>query len=166
MKTTRSLLASIVALSGALAVLGGCGGVKSYRSTLPPNVHFRTVVTTGSVFRSGAAAVDIYRSLADCKLEHLGRLLLDKPIVDAGLPTGDALYIEFILGSKTFMSTSASAIRYDTELTLRPGYEYDMQLRFLPHTYSLEMRELRKGGGAGRGIERKSGSDCGKQKKG
>jgi hypothetical protein len=157
----RRLSAPGLALVAFIAlVLAGCGGVKSYRSDLPHNVHFRTVVTTGSIFKSAAADVDIYRDIGNCKIQHLGRVTLDKPVVEVGVPAGEPIYIEFLLMSKTFLSSSASALRYDTQLMLRPGYEYDMQLKFLERTYTLEMRELKKGSSSGRLIERKSGSDC------
>jgi hypothetical protein len=152
----RQWVASCMFLCSVAAILGGCASVKTYPNTLAPNVHIRTDVDSGSFFRSAAAAFDIYRLDAGCQVEHLGRVNLDHPVTDVGMRPDQPSYVEFLFVNKTFLSGNVNALRYDTVLTPRSGYDYDVQLSYVSGLYNVTMRETRKGSSTSRVVERKT----------
>jgi hypothetical protein len=159
MKDFRRGLAAVAWL--AAVVLAGCMGqsIRTYPNTAPPNLQVRSQVDPGSGLKSAAVDVDIYRALPGCRREHLGRVELHDAVTKLGLPTDEPLYLEFLLMSKSFWSSSAGAMRYDTQLTARGGYAYDVELKFGERSYSVVMKETRQGSAA-RIIERKSINEC------
>jgi hypothetical protein len=161
----RHWVMTSVFLCSAAAALGGCATIKTYPNTLAPNVHIRTEVDSGSSFKSAAAALDIYHLRAGCQVEHLGRVNLDGPVTDVGMQPDKASYVEFLFVNKTFLSSNVNALRYDTLLTPRSGYEYDVRLSYDNGLYSVAIRETRKGSSTSRVVERKV-LDCGNEKKG
>jgi hypothetical protein len=138
----------------------GCSGVRTYPNELAPNFRVHTQVESMSAMKSTVAEFDIHRVDARCETEYLGRVYLDRPRIDVGIPVGGPVYLDFIFASKAFLSTQVQATRYTTVLTPRPGHEYDVQVRYLKGLYSVAIRESARGGGAGRLLERRDLADC------
>lgn len=141
-------------------LLAGCSGVKTYPNDLPANLRVTTAVDTGSAFKSTVAEFDIHLVDAKCETDYLGRVYLEKPVIDVGIPEDQTLYLDFIFASKTFLSSDISAIRHQTLLTSRPGYEYTAQVSYIKGIYNVVIREKRRGAGAGTTIPRKPLSSC------
>ncbi|MCL5801608.1 MAG: hypothetical protein M1283_03670 [Gammaproteobacteria bacterium] len=144
----------------AFAFLIGCTGVKTYPNRLPKNLHIRTQVNAGPALTNAGAEFDIHRVDAGCNTHYQGRVYLDKPLVEVGIPPGEPSYLDFIFASKAFLSTTTHAVRYQTVLTPRADYEYDIQASYVKGIYNVVIRERHRGSGASRLVERKSLNDC------
>lgn len=140
--------------------LAGCSGVKTYSQRLPKNMHVTTRVVSGSAVKSTVAGFDIHRVNARCETDYLGRVYLDRPKIDVGIPVDELIYLDFIFASKTFMSTTTSAVRYQTIFTPRRGYQYDAKVDYDRGIYDVVIRERRPGGSGGRVIEQVPLSSC------
>lgn len=141
-------------------LLAGCSGVKTYPNDLPANLHVTTAVDSGSAMKSTVAEFDIHLVNAKCETSYLGRVYLDKPGIDVGIPVDQPLYLDFIFASKAFLSSDISAVRYQTLLTPRSGYEYHAQVSYIKGIYNVVIREKHRGAPAGTTIPRKSLSSC------
>jgi hypothetical protein len=93
-------------------------------------MHVTTRVDSGSAVKRTVAEFDIHRVNARCETDYLGRVYLDGPATDVGIPVGGLIYLDFIFASKAFMSTTTSAIRYQTTFTPRHGYEYHAKVDY------------------------------------
>jgi hypothetical protein len=140
--------------------LAGCSGVKTYAQSLPKNMHVTTRVDSGSAVKSAVAEFDIHRVNARCETDYLGRVYLDSPTTEVGIPVDELIYLDFIFASKAFMSTTTNAVRYTTIFTPRRGYEYYAKVDYDKGIYNVVIRERRPGGFAGRIIEHTPLSDC------
>lgn len=151
-----TLFLILVLLSGCC----GCSGVKTYPNDLPKNLRVTTAVDSGAALKSTVAEFDIHLVNAKCETDYLGRVYLDKPGIDVGIPESQPLFLDFIFASKAFLSGNISAVRYQTLLTPRPGYEYTAQVSYLKGIYNVVIREKRRGAAAGTTIPRKPFSSC------
>ncbi len=140
--------------------LAGCSGVKTYSERLPKNMHVTTRVASGSAVKSTVAEFDIHRVNARCETDYLGRVYLDRPATDVGIPVDELIYLDFIFASKAFMSTTINAVRYQTIFTPRRGYQYDAKVDYDRGIYNVVIREKRPGTAAGRIIEQTPLSSC------
>lgn len=143
-----------------LVLLSGCSGVKTYRKNLPTNLRVTTALDSGSAFKSTVAEFDIHLVDAKCETDYQGRVYLDKPGIDVGIPEDQPLYLDFIFASKAFLSRDISAVRYETLLTPRSGYEYTAQVSYIKGVYNVVIREKRPGAATGTTIPRKPLSSC------
>lgn len=141
-------------------LLAGCSGVKTYSQSLPKNMHVTTRVASVSAMKGTVAALDIHRVNARCETDYLGRVYLDRPTIDVGIPVDELIYLDFIFASKALMSTTVSAVRYQTIFTPRRGYQYDARVDYDRGIYSVVIRERRPGGSGGRVIEQTPLSSC------
>lgn len=135
------------------ALLAGCSGIKTYSESLPKNMHVTTRVDSGSAVKSAVAEFDIHRVNARCETDYLGRVYLDSPAIEVGIPVDELIYLDFIFASKAFMSTTTSAVRYQTIFTPRRGYQYHAKVDYDKGIYNVVIREKRPGGSTGRIIE-------------
>jgi hypothetical protein len=148
-------------VSGLAAVfLAGCSGVKTYSGKYPKNMHVTTRVDSGSAVKSTVAEFDIHKVNVRCETDYLGRVYLDGPTTDVGIPVGELIYLDFIFASKAFMSTTTNAIRYQTTFTPRHGYEYHAKVDYDRGIYSVVIREMSSRAAAGRVIEQTPLSSC------
>ncbi len=143
----------VVAL-GTVLFLSGCSGVKTYSSDLPKNLRIRTYVDTGSAMRSTVAEFDVHHVDRDCSLQHQGRVYLDQPSVEVGIPTDRLVYLDFIFASKTVLSSQISGTRHGILLTPRAGHDYNAKVTYDRGIYDVVLREN------GRAVPRKTLSDC------
>lgn len=140
--------------------LAACSGVKTYSQRLPKNMHVTTRVVSVSAMKGTVAEFDIHRVNARCETNYLGRVYLDRPTIDVGIPVDELIYLDFIFASKAFMSTTVSAVRYQTIFTPRRGYQYDARVDYDRGIYNVVIRERRPGGSGGRIIEQVPLSSC------
>jgi hypothetical protein len=165
-KTGGGMFRHMAVLVGRLAILlgvflvVGCNGVKNYSQKLPINFRVKTKVESVSALNTTVAEFDIHRVNSRCETDYLGRVFLDKPLIDVGVPSNELIYLDFIFASKAFLSTTASAIRYQTMLKTRSGYEYQAEVSYLKGIYNVVIREKQRGGSTSRIIERWPLSSC------
>jgi hypothetical protein len=143
----------VVAL-GAVLLLSACSGVKTYSSDLPTNLRVRTYIDTGSAMRSTVAEFDVHYVDRNCSLQHQGRVYLDQPLVEVGIPAGRLVYLDFIFASKAVLSSQISGTRHGILLTPRAGHDYDAKVTYDRGIYDVVLR------GNGRIVPRKTLSDC------
>ena len=147
---TRRLYPSLL----AAGLLAGCSGAKTYPDTLPKNMHIRT--DTSKV----RAELHIHRVDASCLTEYQGTVQLDKPSVEVGIPAGRQSLVAFTFSSSSFLTGSSRSVRYDTLLTPRAGYTYDVKVSYLDNIYNVTVREIDPRRSSSREIERKSLRTC------
>lgn len=139
----------------------GCSGVKTYSSTLAKNMTVSTTLDSGSAFKSTIAEFDIHRVTPRCDLDYQGRVYLDDgESTPVGIPTGEPLFLDFIFASKLFLSSNISAVRYETMMTPRSGYEYQVDVRYVKGIFDVIIRETGKNGSTVRTLERRPLSSC------
>lgn len=143
-----------------LLLLGGCSGIKTYPNELPANFRVTTAIDSGAALKSTVAEFDIHRVNAKCETDYLGRVYLDKPGMDVGIPENQLLYLDFIFASKTFLSNNISAVRYQTLLVSRAGYEYTAEVSYIKGMYNVVIQEKRHGSATGTTIPRRPLSSC------
>ena len=141
----------------AAGLLAGCSGIKTYPDTLPQNMHIRT--ETSPKVR---AALHIHRVDANCLTEYQGTVHLDQPSVKIGIPAGRPSLMAVTFSSSSFLSGSSRTIRYETLLTPRAGYTYDVKVSYLNTMYEVAIREIDQRRSTSREIERKSLQACGR----
>ena len=136
-------------------LLPSCSGVRTYSSTLPKNLLVATQV-------EGRTEVefDVHRVNSRCELDHQGRVSLGSGTTEVGIPVEETIYLDFIFASRSFLSSSTGVTRYSTLLTPRAGYDYRAEVRYEKGIYGVVVRETRKGGSAGRVIDRVPLSAC------
>lgn len=143
-----------------LLLLGGCSGIKTSPNELPTNLRVTTAIDSGAALRSTVAEFDIHRVNAKCETDYLGRVYLDKPAMDVGIPENQLLYLDFIFASKTFLSNNISAVRYQTLLMSRSGYEYTAEVSYVKGIYNVVIQEKQRGAATGTAIPRTPLSSC------
>src|SRR5258706_558558 len=120
----------------APSLFAGCSEIKTYPDTLPKNMHVRT--ETSKV----RAELHIHRVDANCLTEYQGTVQLDKPSVEVGIPAGRQSLVAFTFSSSSFLTGSSTSVRYDTLLTPRAGYTYDVKVSYLDRMYNVAIREI------------------------
>jgi len=138
----------------AASLLAGCSGVKTYPDTLPKNLRIHATVSKVQ------AALHIHRVDASCQTEYQGTVQLDKPSLEVGVPAGRSSLMAFTFSSSSFLGGSSSSIRYETLLTPRAGYTYDVKVSYLDNIYSVTVREIDPRGSSSREIGRRDLRAC------
>ena len=141
-------------------LLAGCSKVRTYSNTLPKNMHVNINLDSGSVLTSTVAEFDIHKVNARCETDYLGRVYLYDPATEVGVPVDGPIFLDFIFASKQFLSSNVQAVRYDTLLTPRPGYDYQAQVRYVKGIYGVVIRETSRDGSTVKTIERRPLSSC------
>ena len=144
----------------AATLFSGCSGVKTYPNTLTKNIKVRTSTSSGSIFSSVGAAVDIYSVDSKCKTTYEGTVQLDKSSVDIGITVGKTSYLGFIFATSTFLAGSSSTITQGTLLTPMAGYKYDVTATYQDSIYNVEIREKRPKRSKKRNIALKELDSC------
>lgn len=119
--------------------------VKSYRSDLPKNLQINTVIRKSSTFRNTSLAVDVHTVDAQCWTDLLGRIYVDDPKTDVGVPVDRPVYLDFIFVSKVALSSSVSVVRYNTVMTPHSGSKYVADVTYDKGIYDVVIREKRGG---------------------
>ncbi len=135
-------LARRAAMAALLAALTACSGMHAYKQTAPDTMLITTDI------RSGSARMHIYEMNGPCNSEYQGTVdLPDSDKTKVGIPVGkpSALQFAFYGGSAYFMGTHS--ISYETYLTPRAGYHYEIQVSYVEKMYNATVYELDTHGG-------------------
>jgi hypothetical protein len=138
----------------AAGLLAGCSGIKTYPDTFPKNLRIHATISKVQ------AELHVHRVDAGCQTEYQGTVQLDKPSVEVGIPAGRQSLVAFTFSSSSFLSGSSSSVRYDTLLTPRAGYTYDVKVSYLDNIYSVTVREIDPRRSSSREIERRDLRAC------
>jgi len=149
----------LTALILAASLLASCS-LKPYPNTLEKNLFIRTETKSGWFLSTVRTAVDVYRVDASCKAEYEGTVELNSPSVLVGIPLGRPSYLVFNFASSSFLANSSSTISYDTLLTPRAGYIYDVKVNYIDNIYGVMIRETHPRGPLSREIERRDLRGC------
>jgi len=144
----------LYAVTLAAGLLAGCSGAKTYPDTLPKNIHVRTETS------NMRTELHIHRVDANCLTEYQGTVQLDKPSVQVGIPAGRQSLVAFTFSSSSFLTGSSRSVRYDTLLTPRAGYTYDVKVSYLDNIYNVTVREIDPRRSSSREIERRGLNAC------
>lgn len=151
----------LVALLGMVVMTAGCSAVKTYPNNQPKNMHVTTKLDSGSVMTSTIAEFDIHRVNASCETDYQGRVYLDHgETTNVGITPGEPIWLDFIFANKRFLSPDISAVRYDTLLTPRPGYDYQTEVSYKNGIYNVVIRETSRDGRTVNTIKRKPLGSC------
>ena len=125
------------ALAGtaALLLLAACAGGKSYPdSVAPKNLTLRTA-------SSARAALDVHSVDAQCRTEYLGRVTLDKPSAEIGIPAEQRSYLVFDFATSSFLGGKQTRTTFETLLKPRTGYRYEASVTYRDDIYNVVIRE-------------------------
>jgi hypothetical protein len=107
-----------------------------------------------------SAALHVHGVDASCRSEYQGTVQLDARSVDVGIPSGRPSLLVFTFSRSSFLTGSSSSIRYDTLLTPRAGYTYDISVSYADDLYNVAVREIGPRGSPAREIEPRGLSAC------
>ena len=141
------------------ALLAGCS-VKSYPNDLPKNFLVNTVIHKTSSLRNTGLAFDIHLLNARCETDFLGRVYVDDPKTEVGVPVDRPVYLDFIFVSKVVLSSNTSVVRYQTIMTPRSGHLYNAAVSYNKGIYNVVITERNRGGSAARKIPRVPLESC------
>lgn len=141
------------------ALLAGCS-VKTYPNDLPKNFHVNTTIQKTSSLRNTSLAFDIHTINVKCETDFLGRVYVDDPKTEVGVPVDRPVFLDFIFVSKVTLSSTISSVRYQTVMTPRSGYDYDAAVSYNKGIYNVVITEKNRGGSASRKIPRVPLESC------
>jgi hypothetical protein len=137
----------------AASLAAGCSGLKTYPNDAPPNVHVVTQTDRGV-----RAALHVHAVNGECATRYDGTLALDRANLDVGVPAGRPSYLIVSFDTSSFMAGSRST-SVGTLLTPRPGYEYQLAVRYQRDIYDVALREIDRKG-ASRDLTRRPLTGC------
>jgi hypothetical protein len=121
-------------------VAAGCSGLRTYPNDAPNNVHILTQTDRGV-----RAALHVHEVNGTCATRYEGTLALDRPALDVGVPAGRTSYLVVSFDTSSFMAGSRST-SVGTVLTPRPGYEYQLAVRYQQDIYNIALLEIDRNG--------------------
>jgi hypothetical protein len=133
-------------LGGALLIagaLGACADTRPYRATADDNLRFTTAVES-SWLSSVEASVHIHSVDRACRTAYEGTVPLARTSTLTGIPAGRPSYLVIAFDSASFLANRRSSINYETMLTPRPGYDYEVAVRYVDDTYDATIREVNR----------------------
>ena len=133
----RTLYAAIL----ALCLLAGCSDRRPYEGTAYKNLQVRTVSTSGSV------ALDVYSLDAKCSATYEGFVVLDRPVVEVGLPPARPSLLVF-----EFRDPNVSN-KKEVQVIPRVTYRYEVRVALKGAIYDIELREIDPRSGADRELD-------------
>lgn len=143
---TRGLLAA-----AALGLLAACGGHRPYAADYSKNLFLRISVQPGM-----RAAADVYSVDASCRAEPQGRVALDRPAVEIGLPAGRASLLVIEFAGSGFLGSRRTSMTRNVMFTPRPGLRYEARVDYRDNLYSVELKEIDPRSGASRDVDIRS----------
>ena len=137
--------------AAAACLLAACAGHRPYSAGYDKNLTVRAAVESGT-----RAAVDVYSVDAQCRAEHEGRVALDGPRVEVGLPQGRASLLVFEFAGSGFLGSRRTSITTQALLVPRAGRRYEARVSYKDDIYNVEVRELDPRTGASREVDSRS----------
>src|SRR2546428_3365829 len=116
---------------------GGWGGGAS-RSERPPTLAV-TAKTSGSLLSSVGARLHVYDVGPGCKATYRGTVELGGSRTEVGVPAGSPSYLVFEF--PRFSLIARSTTHFETLLTPRPGYRYDLEASYADDLYGATIYE-------------------------
>ena len=133
----------------AALVLAACGGAQVYQSDGAKNLTVRTEL------REVTAALHVHEVVgADCKTNYRGVIPLDRPEVELAMPSTRLVYLVVRFDGSSFLGGSR-AISTGTLVEPRPGYRYELRVRYFNKIYDVALSEIDRKG-ASRELPRRS----------
>ena len=130
------------ACAAAFTALAGCSGLKPYRDELPAkNLSIRTATSSGSMFTSVRAALDVYGVDASCRTQYLGTVELDQSAVAVGIPADRGSYLVFNFLSSSFLGGSRGRISREVFIQPRADQRYEIDVTYRDDLYDVVLRE-------------------------
>lgn len=161
MKTTSFFI--LIVGTSLLTSMTGCSGLSPYPDSDINNLHVTAETASGSIFSIVSASLDIYSVGPGCKTVYEGTVKLSQDKMHVGIPPGRLNYLNFEFSSFAFLPGASSTITYGGLLYSKPGYDYDIQVRYKKNIYSVVIRERSTGGKQGVEIELRPLDTCGKE---
>ena len=137
--------------AAACCLLAACAGHRPYAGDFPKNLHVRTSVESGI-----RAAADIYTVAPDCRAEPQGRVELDRPALDIGLPEGRASLLVVEFAGSRFLGSQRTSMTKNVLFTPRAGYRYEARVEYRDSLYNVQLREIDTRSGASRDVDIRS----------
>jgi hypothetical protein len=140
-------------LLGAVAfgLLAACAGHRPYSAGYDRNLSLRTSVDSGT-----RAAMDVYSVDTQCRAQLEGRVALDAPRVEVGLPQDRASLLVFEFAGSGFLGSRRTSITTQALLVPRAGRRYEAQVRYKDNIYNVELKEIDTRSGASREVDARS----------
>jgi len=133
----RALPAAIL----ALCLLAGCCDKHPYEGAAYKNLQVRAVSSSGSV------ALDVYSLDAKCSATYEGYVVLDRPVVEVGLPAGRPSLLVFEFHNPKV------ANKKELQVAPRATYRYEIRATLKEAIYDIELREIDPRSGADRELD-------------
>ena len=151
----RGWLALITAV-----MLTACAGTKTYPDMQPRNLRIYGEASSGSMFSTVRAAVNIYSVDAKCRIEYQGTVRSEGRPAEVGTPAGRTSLLAVTFFSSSFLGNWNTSTRYETLLTPRIGYRYEMKINYSDDIYDVVLRELDARQSSSRELARTSADAC------
>jgi hypothetical protein len=130
-----------VALVATSALLG-CGSLHPYPNDLPlKNLHIRTATSTGSMFSSVRAELDVHSVDGGCQLRYLGTVSLDASDVAVGIAADRGSFLVFHFLSSNFLGSSRGRISREVFIRPRAEQHYEVDVSYRDDLYDVVVRE-------------------------
>jgi hypothetical protein len=142
----------LAARCGAAALVmlaAACSGLKPYPNELPTkNLSIRTATSSGSVFSSVGAEVDVHSVDAACRTQYLGTVQLDQPSVAVGIAAdrGSLLTFHFLIAN--FLGSARGRVSRELFITPRSDQRYEIDVTYRDDLYDVVLRERLRNGDA------------------
>jgi hypothetical protein len=153
-------LGGLAALTLVGLAVAGCADTRPYQATPDNNVRFTAAVKSGSWLSSVAASVHIHSVDHVCRTHYRGTLPLGRSALVTGIPAGETSYLVIAFDSSSFLANSRSSISYETMLTPRPGYDYEIAVKYVDDTYDATIREVHRRSQAKRDLRHEPLTAC------
>ena len=128
---TRSILLLL-----AIVGISACAGGKYYSNDDPKNLFVQTQVDS-----SVRAALHVSRVDANCQAAYQGRVALDRPTVEIGIPVEQLSFVDVSFDSSSFLSGSHK-MSAGTLFKPRAGYRYELIATYRNDIYNVALREI------------------------
>jgi hypothetical protein len=132
------------AAAGAAATiaLAGCSGLKTYPNDLAvKNLSIRTATSSGSMFSSVRAALDVHSVDAACRTQYAGTVELDGASTAVGIPADRASYLVFNFLSSSFLGGDRGRITRAFLIQPRAEQRYEIDVTYRDNLYDVVLRE-------------------------
>lgn len=127
-----------------LLILTACNSnVKRYQKSLPKNLTIKLISSSGSIFKSVHASLDIYSLDPNCNQIYEGRVEINNRPKIIGLKQNQYSYLVFHF--KTKVLRNYSTIKQSGYLLPRSNYKYVIRMSYKDKIYNVAVSQFRDG---------------------